>query len=147
MINSGIGDHIEASSGHNRSYKRFDNNELSGEEVRESRRKCKNCEILQQKCEELQSELEGYKEVVRIQTKTSIKTAKELYSTDDYHQIEFSVPFEPLHQHMIAAFNSNSSVNTVWFTGKFHTKTGEVVDVRIGRTTDTDTIDVSRMTS
>jgi hypothetical protein len=34
----------------------------------------------------------------------------------------------------------------VWFKGRFNHKTGEVVDVRIGRTSDTDTRDVSRMT-
>ncbi|MGC2682495.1 MAG: hypothetical protein WA323_11545 [Candidatus Nitrosopolaris sp.] len=29
----------------------------------------------------------------------------------------------------------------VWFNGKFNHKTAKVVDVRIGRTTDTDTTD------
>ena len=76
--------------------------ELSEEEKeREDHRKCKKCEVLQQKYEQLQSKLQGYEEAVR--THTSIKTAKELYrSTDGYQQFEFSVPFEPLRQHMIA---------------------------------------------
>jgi hypothetical protein len=138
-INCGTGNHIEASSAHNRSYNSFDNTELSGveEKERESHRKCKNCEILQQKYEQLQSKLQGYKEAVR--TQTSIKTAKELIyrSADGYQRFEFSAPFEPLRQHMIAAFNSNSSVNRVWFNAKFNHKTGEVVDVRIGKTMDT----------
>jgi hypothetical protein len=137
--------HIEASSAHNRSYDSFDNSELCGEEEeRESHIKCKNCEILQEKYEQLQSKLQGYEEAVR--THTSIKTAKELIyrNTDGYQRFEFSAPFEPLRQHMIAAFNSNSSVNRVWFTGKFNHKTGEVVDVRIGKIIDTDTTEVKK---
>ena len=58
--------------------------------------------------------------------------------------VEFSVPFEPLHQQMIAAFNSNNSVNRVWFTGKFNHKTGEVIDIRIGKITDTNTTAVKK---
>ena len=136
--NSVTGNHIEASTAHSTSYNSFDNSELSGE------RKCKNCEILQEKYEQLQSKLQGYEEAVR--THTSIKTAKELIyrSTDGYQRFEFSAPFEPLRQHMIAAFNSNSSVNRVWFTGKFNHKTGEVVDVLIGKITDTDITEVER---
>jgi hypothetical protein len=144
-INYGTDNHIEASSAQNRSYNSFDNSELSEEEKeRKSHRKCKNCEILQQKYELLQSKLQGYEEVVR--THTSIKSAKELIyrSTDGYQQFEFSVSFESLRQHMIAAFNSNSSVNRVWFTGKFNHRTGEVVDVRIGKTIDTDTLEIKQ---
>ena len=57
---------------------------------------------------------------------------------------EFSIPFEPLRQHMNASFNSNNSANRVWFTGKFNHKTGEVVDIRIGKITDTNTTDVKK---
>ncbi|MGB8935131.1 MAG: hypothetical protein WCC17_08505 [Candidatus Nitrosopolaris sp.] len=141
-INSGTGNRIEPSSAHNTSYNSFDNSELSGEEEeRESHRRCANCEILQQKYEQLQSKLQGY-EVVR--TQTSIKTAKELIyrSTDGYQHFEFSAPFEQLHQHMIAAFNSNSSMNRVWFTGKFNYETREVVDVLIGMITDSNTTEI-----
>jgi hypothetical protein len=144
-INSGTCNHIEASSAYNRSYNSLDNSELCGEEKeRESHRKCKNCEILQQKYEQLQSKLQGYEEVVR--THTSVKTAKELIyrSADGYQQFEFSVSFESLRQDMIAAFNSNSSVNRVWFTGIFNHKTGEVVDVRIGKTIDADTTEIKK---
>jgi hypothetical protein len=139
---SDSGNNIEASSAHNRSYNSFDKSELSGEkEERGSHRKCKNCEILQEKNEQLQSKLQSYEDAVR--THTSIKTVKELIyrSTDGYQQFDFSAPFEPLRQHMIAAFNSNSSVSRVWFTGKFNHKTGEVVDVRIGKTLDTPDVD------
>ena len=135
----------QASSANDTVYNRFDNSELSEEEKeRESHRKCKNYEILQQKYEQLQSKLQGYEEVVR--THTSVKTAKELIyrSSDGYQQFEFSVSFESLRQHMIAAFNSNSSVNRVWFTGKFNHRTGEVVDVRIGKTIDTDTLEIKQ---
>jgi hypothetical protein len=134
---------ITNSSADNRNYNSFDNSELSGDdEERENQRKCKNCEILQQKNEQLQSKLQGYEEVVRA--RTSIKTAKELIyrSTDGYQQFEFSVPFEPLRQQMIAAFNSDRSVNRVWFTGKFNQKTGEVVDIQIGKITDTNTTEI-----
>jgi hypothetical protein len=143
-INSGTGNHIEASSAYNRSYNSLDNSELCGDEKeRESHRKCKNCEILQQKYEQLQSKLQGYEEVVR--THTSIKTAKELYrSTDGYQQLEFSVPFESLRQHMIASFNSNRSMNRVWFTGKFNHETGEVIDVQIGKITGTNTTEIKQ---
>jgi hypothetical protein len=143
-IYPGIGNHIEASSAHHTTYNRFDNSELSAKEKqRDDHRKCKNCEILQQKYEQLQSKLQGYEEVVR--THTSIKTAKELYrSTDGYQQFEFSVPFEPLRQHMIAAFNSNRSVNSIWFTGKFNDETGDVVDILIGKITDTNTTQIKQ---
>jgi hypothetical protein len=116
--------------------------ELS-EKEREDHRKCKKYEVLQQKYEQLQSKLQGYEELVR--TRTSIKTAKELYrSSDGYQQFEFSVPFEQLRQHMIAPFNSNRSMNRVWFTGKFNHETGEVVDVRIGKTIDADTTEIKK---
>jgi hypothetical protein len=145
-INSGTGNHIEASSAHNRVYTSFDNSELSGErEERESHRKCKNCEILQQKYEQLQSKLQGYEEVVR--THTSIKTAKELYrSTDGYQQFEFSVPFELLRRHMVYSNGINGPLPvSIWFNGKFD-RNGKMVDVRIGKITDTDTTEGSRMT-
>jgi hypothetical protein len=58
--------------------------------------------------------------------------------------VEFSVPFESLRQRMTAAFDSNNSVNRVWFTGKFIHKTGEVVDIRIGEITDTNTTKVKK---
>ena len=114
--------------------------------TREGHRKCKKCQVLQQKCEQLQIKLEDYEEAVR--THTSIKSAEELMhrSTYDYQQFEFSAPFEPLRQHMIAAFNSNRTVNRVWFTVKRNPKTGEVIDVRIGRITDTDTTEVKNKT-
>jgi hypothetical protein len=100
-INSGTGNHIEASSAHSMSYNSFDNSELSREEEeRKSHRKCKNCEILQQKYEQLQSKLQGYKEAVWFR---------------------------------------------IWFNGKFD-RNGKVVDVRIGKITDTDTTEGSRMT-
>jgi len=57
-----------------------------------------------------------------------------------YLPFEFSVPFEPLHQHMITTINSNRSVSRIWFTGKFNQETGKVVDVRIG----TDITDISK---
>jgi hypothetical protein len=85
-----------------------DNSELSGdEEERGGRRDCKKCVVLQQKYEQLQSKLEDYEEVLK--THTFIKSAEELMhrSTDGYQQFEFSPPFEPLRQHMIAISNSN----------------------------------------
>ena len=125
------------------SYNSLDNSGPGEDKEREDHRKCKNCEILQQKYEQLQSKLQGYEEVVRVHT--SIKTAKELYrSIAGYQQFEFSAPFEPLRQHMNAAFNSNRSMNSVWFTGRFNHKTGEVIDVRIGKTIDTDTTETKR---
>jgi hypothetical protein len=143
-IYSRIGNDIKASSAHT-SYNRFDNSELSEEEKeREDHKKCKNCKILQQKYEQLQSKVQGYEEVVR--THTSIKTAKELFcrSTDGYQQFEFFVPFESLRQHMIASFNSNRSMNRVWFTGKINHETGEVIDVQIGKITDTNTTEIKQ---
>ncbi len=142
--------HVITESANDTSYNSFDNSELSGEEEeREGHRKFKKYEVLQQKyellqqkCEWLQSQVEDYEEVLR--TRTPIKSAEELMhrSTDGYQQFEFSFPFERLHQHMIAAFNSNNSTNRVWFNGKFNHETGEVFDVRIGRITDTDTTEV-----
>ncbi len=144
MINSGTENRIETSSAQNRSYNSLDNSELFEEEEREDQRKCKHCEILQQKYELLQSKLQCYEEVVR--TQTSIKTAKELMhtSTDGYQQFEFSVPFESLRQHMIAAFNSNRSVNRICFTGKYNHKTGDVADILIGEITDTNTTEIKQ---
>jgi hypothetical protein len=138
-----------ASAAHNRSHNSVDNSELSEEEEeRESHRKCKNCEIFQQKCEELQSKLEGYREALRIQT--PIKTAKELMytSTDDCQQFEFPVPTEQIRRHVVYFNGIDGPLpDSVWFNGKFNYRTGKVIDARIGRTTDTDTTEVSRMTS
>ena len=86
-------------------------------------------------------------EVVR--THTSIKSAEELKrrSIDAYQQSEFSVPYEPLRRHMVYFNGINGAIpDRVWFNGKFNRKTGEMVDVRIGRTNGTDGTDVSRMT-
>ncbi|MGB6532196.1 MAG: hypothetical protein WBF33_29170 [Candidatus Nitrosopolaris sp.] len=55
------------------------------------------------------------------------------------------MPFEPLRRHVVY-FNGklNGPVpDRVWFNGKFNHKTAKVVDVRIGRTTDTDTTDAN----
>jgi hypothetical protein len=109
--------------------------------IEEQRKECKRCKFLQQKYEELQLKLADYEDVVR--THTSIKTAEEIIHRSDGHlPFEFSVPFEPLHQHMITTINSNRSVDRVWFTGKLNYETGKVVDVRIGKTIDT--TDVSK---
>ena len=81
-----------------------------------------------------------------VRSHTLIKSAQELMhrSTDGYQRIKFSVLFQPLREYM--HFNWNRSLDKVWFTGNLNSETGEVVDIRIGRTTDTDTTDVSRMT-
>jgi hypothetical protein len=129
---------------HDTNYNSFDNGLPTKEEETQGHRKCKGCALLQQKYAQLQSKVEDYEDVVR--TYTPIKSAEELMhrSTDGYQQFEFSFPFEPLRQHMIATFNSNSSPNRVWFNGKFDHETGEVFDVRIGRITDTDTTEVKK---
>jgi hypothetical protein len=143
-INAGFGNPLMASS------VTIDNKstEMKGhaavtESAHDTRGGHRKCEVLQQKCEQLQSKLEDYEEVVR--THTSIKSAEELMhrSTDGFQQFEFSVPSEPLRQHMIAAFNSNRSETfKVWFNVRHNPETGEVIDVRIGRITDTDTTEV-----
>jgi hypothetical protein len=85
-----------------------------------------------------------------VRAHTSIKSAEELMhtSTDGYQQVEFSVPFELLRRRMVHPNGklNGPSPDRVWFNGKFSYKTGKVVEVRIGRTTDTDTTDASRMT-
>ena len=119
--------------------------ELLGTE--EQRKECKRCKFLQQKYEEVQLKLVDYEDVVRRHT--LIKSAEELMrrSTDGYQHFEFSVPSEPLRRHIVYFNGINGAIpDRVWFNGKFNHKTGIVVDVRIGRTTDTDTTDVSRMT-
>jgi hypothetical protein len=130
------------------SYNSFDNSKLSEEEKeRKCHRKCENCERLQQKCEELQSKLEGYRKALRIQT--PIKTAKELMyaGTDGCQQFEFPVPFEQIRRHMVYFNGIDGPLpDSVWFNGKFNHRTGKVIDARIGRTTDTDITDVSRVT-
>jgi hypothetical protein len=76
-------------------------------------------------------------ELEAVRANTLIKSAEELMcrSTDGYQHLEFSVPSETLRRHMIYPVN-NTLRDKVWFNGKFNHKTGEVVDVRIGRTTD-----------
>lgn len=115
--------------------------------IEEQRKECKRCKFLQQKYEELRLKLADYEDVVR--THTSIKTAEEIIhrNADGYVQFEFSVPFEPLHQHMITTINSNRSVDRVWFTGKLNRETGKVVDVRMGKTIDTRDIKKESKTS
>jgi hypothetical protein len=89
------------------------------------------------------------KELEQALAVSSMKSAEELMhtSTDWYQQSEFSVPFEPLRRHMVFFNGINGPPpDRVWFNGKFNRKTGEVIDVRIGRRTDTDITDNSRMT-
>jgi hypothetical protein len=83
-------------------------------------------------------------EAVRAHT---LKSTEELMhkSTYGYQQFEFPVPFELLRRRMVFP---NGKLNgpvpdRVWFNGKFNRKTGEVVDVRIGRLTETDTTEGS----
>ena len=101
---------------------------------------CKHCQAKDAKIMELE-------EVVAVRTQSSIKSAEELMhrSTDGYQQLEFSVLVEPLRQHIVYPVNKTLP-DRVWLNVKFNRKTGEVVDVLIGRRTDTDTADVSRMT-
>ena len=101
---------------------------------------CKNCSAKDDRIMELE-------EVIRAHT--FIKSAEELMqrSTDGYQPVELSVPFEPLRRHMVYSNGINGPLqDSVWFNGKFNYKTGNVVDVRIGKITDTDTTDASRMT-
>jgi hypothetical protein len=94
---------------------------------------CKHCQAKAAKIMELE-------EALAVRTDTSIKSAEVLYrSTNGSQRCEFSVPFESLRRHMVY-FNWNGPPpDRVWFTGRFNHKTGKVVDVRIGRPTDTDT--------
>lgn len=65
-----------------------------------------------------------------------IKPAEELmHRCIHYQQVEFSVPFDALREYM--HFNWNRSLGRVWFTGKLNVETGELIDIGIGRTTDT----------
>jgi hypothetical protein len=96
---------------------------------------CKHCQAKAVKIMELQ-------EALAVRTDTSIKSAEELMhnSTDGYQQFELPVSFESLRRHMVYFNGINAPVpDRVWFTGRFDHKTGKVVDVRIGRPTDTDT--------
>ncbi len=108
----------------------WDNSESEGTDL-EHREGCGRCQVLQQKCGQLQLKLEEYEEVIKIHT--SITTAEQILhkSNQDYAESEFSVLLEPLRQHVIAAFNSNRSVERVWFTAKLNNQTGKIMDVRI----------------
>jgi hypothetical protein len=71
-----------------------------------------------------------------VRAHTLIKPAKELmHRCTHYQQVEFSVPFDALREYM--HFNWNRSLDRVWFTGKLNPETGELIDIRIGRRTDT----------
>jgi hypothetical protein len=101
---------------------------------------CKHCPAKDAKIMELEE---------AVRALTSIKSVEELIhrSTDGYQQFEFSMPFEPLRRHMVYFNGINGPLpDSVWFNGKFNRTTGKVVDVQIGRTTDTDATDTSRMT-
>jgi hypothetical protein len=101
---------------------------------------CKHCPAKDAKIMELEEVVSAH---------TLIKPAEELMhqSTDSYKQFEFSVPTEPLRRHIVYFNGINGPLSdSVWFNGKFSHKTGEVVDVRIGRRTATDSTDNSRMT-
>jgi hypothetical protein len=103
---------------------------------------CKHCPAKDAKIMELE-------ELLAVMTHTSMKSAEELMhtSTDRYQQTEWSVSSGALRQHMVHFNGINGAIpDRVWFNGKFSHKTGEVVDVRIGRRTDTDSTDNSRMT-
>ena len=99
--------------------------------------------------DELLGKNKDLEEVLAVRTHTSIKSAEELMhkSTDGYQRLEFPVPFELLRRHMVYFNGINGPPpDGVWFNGKFNHKTGRVVDVRIGRTNDTDTTEGSRRT-
>jgi uncharacterized membrane-anchored protein YhcB (DUF1043 family) len=88
---------------------------------------CKHCPAKDARIMELE-------EIIRAHI--PIKRTEELMhsSTDSYQQFEFSLPSEPLRRHMVYPVNKTLP-DKVWFNGKFNHKTGEVVDVRIGRLT------------
>ena len=103
---------------------------------------CKHCQAQDARLMELE-------EALAVRTHTSIISAEELMyrSTDGRQQFEFYLPFEVLRRHMLYFNGINGPLpDTVWFNGKFNFKTREVIDVRIGRRTDTDITDNSRMT-
>src|SRR5262249_50734587 len=99
---------------------------------------CMHCQAKATKIMELE-------EALAVRTYTSIKSAEHIRrSTDGYQQVEFSVSFEPLRRHMVYSNGINGAIrDRVWFTGRFNHKTGEVVDVRIGRITDAGTTEDS----
>jgi hypothetical protein len=106
---------------------------------------CKHCPAKDAKIKAQDAKIMELEEVVRAHT--SIKSAEELRytTTDGYQQLQFSIEFETLRQHMVYPVNKTLP-DRVWFNGKFDHRTGKVVDVRMGRTTGTDTTDASRMT-
>jgi hypothetical protein len=107
---------------------------------------CKHCPAKDARIKAQDTKIIELEEAVRAHT--LIKSAEELMhrSTDDYQQVEFSVPFEPLRRHMVYSNWNGRPPDSVWFNGKFDHTTRKVVDVRMGRTTSTDTTDNSRMT-
>jgi hypothetical protein len=108
---------------------------------------CKHCQDQAAIIKAQDAKIMELEEALAIRTHTSIKSADELMhrSIDSYRQFQFPVPFEQLRQHMVYPVNKTLP-DTVWINGKFNYKTGKVVDIRIGRMTDTDATDASRMT-
>jgi len=99
---------------------------------------CKHCPAKDAKIMELEE---------AVRTHTSMKSAEELMHTSTDRRYEWSVSFGALRQHMVHFNGINGAIpDRVWFNGKFNLKTREVVDIRIGRRTDTDSTDNSRMT-
>jgi hypothetical protein len=100
---------------------------------------CKHCPAKDAKIMELGAKIMKLEEALAVRTHTSIKSAEEFMhtSTDRYQQFEFSVSFGALRKHMVYPVNKTLP-DRVWFNGKFNHKTREVIDVRIGRRTDTD---------
>jgi hypothetical protein len=106
---------------------------------------CKHCPANDAIIKAQDARIMELEEALAVRTHTSIKSAEELIhrSTDGYQHLEFSVPFEPLRQHMVYPVNKTLP-DRVWFTVQLNSETGRVVDVRIGRTTDTDTAEVEK---
>jgi hypothetical protein len=108
---------------------------------------CKHCQGQAAIIKTQDAKIMELEEALAIRTHTSIKSAEELRhtSTDGYQQLQFSIEFETLRRRIVYPVNKPVP-DRVWFNGKFNHKTGEVIDVRIGRTNGTDVTDTSRMT-
>lgn len=113
---------------HSKDHKSMDYEVLRDE--KQGPEKCRNCDLLEQKYEQLRLKLVDCEDIVR--TQTSIRTADEIqHSTDGCLEFQFSIPFETLRLHMTSSFNLNKSVNRVWFTCKLNPEKAKVVNVQI----------------
>ena len=55
---------------------------------------------------------------------------------DEFLDIQFEVPFEPLQKHMASSFSKNNHIKSIWLSARVHVVSKSITNIQIGKKED-----------